>query len=420
MAADSTLVEGAYRAARPVDMGKRAAQEKLSDNIASTVGRLKKEKESDKAEAKKEAAKKATEKQGANTTVVPPVEEEKVKAEDKNNVAEVENQVELAINEGVALTPGDDENISADLEGLRSQVNEALLGKDKNKAAKITENVRQMRDDKESMSFVLNNIGQDYRNIGNTTAHGYGMNLENDPIAKKWMQNLILAQEKLDVSDPDKDGNTRYGVYGPDGTFMTPNQLTDYLVQFEVDNSSFNEIDELAEGYRDKGSEGSDQFDRDTAMKSVQRIVDSGNFKSLMHDSSFGSTSFVEDLMAGEELSGMTYSELGLDAPAGDDDGVINREDNISKGLKRKIVNNFTSHPEYKGKAKEAVIKYYTDYLQRNYNKAASKVERNTPADRFDLFNTKSGFTNKQTPLPPDFNPLPNKMSVQDYINESI
>lgn len=401
MAADSTLVEGAYRAARPVDMGKRAAQEKLSDNIASTVGRLKKEKESDKAEAKKEAAKKATEKQGANTTVVPPVEEEKVTAKD-NNEAEVENQVELAINEGVALTPGDDENISADLEGLRSQVNEALLGKDKNKAAKITENVRQMRDDKESMSFVLNNIGQDYRNIGNTTAHGYGMNLENDPIAKRWMQNLILAQEKLDVSDPDKDGNTRYGVYGPDGTFMTPNQLTDYLVQFEVDNSSFNEIDELAEGYRDKGSEGSDQFDRDTAMKSVQRIVDSGNFKSLMHDSSFGSTSFVEDLMAGEELSGMTYSELGLDAPAGDDDGVINREDNISKDLKRKIVNNFTTHPEYKGKAKEAVIKYYTDHLERNYNKTAES--KNLINDRPGNYNTDSGYTNK--------------MSAQDYINE--
>lgn len=403
MAADSTLVEGAYRAARPVDMGKRAAQEKLSDNIASTVGRLKKEKESDKAEAKKEAAKKATEKQGANTTVVPPVEEEKVTAEDNDNVAEVENQVELAINEGVALTPGDNENISADLEGLRSQVNEALLGKDKNKAAKITENVRQMRDDKEAVSFILNNIGQDYNNIGNTTAHGYGMNLENDPDAKRWMQDLILAQTKLSMSDPDKDGNTRYGVYGPNDEFMTPNQLTEYLVQFEVDNSSFNEIDELAEGYRDQGSEGSDQFDRDTAMKSVQRIVDSGNFKSLMHDSSFGGRSFVEDLMAGEELSGMTYSELGLDTPAGDDDGVINREDNISEDLKRKIVNNFTNSTEHKGKAKEAVIKYYTDYLERNYNKTAES--KNLINDRPGNYNTDSGYTNK--------------MSAKDFINES-
>lgn len=400
MAADSTLVEGAYRAARPVDMGKRAAQEKLSDNIASTVGRLKKEKESDKAEAKKEAAKKATEKQGANTTVVPIVEEEEAAAED-NNVAEVENQVKLAIDEGVTLTPLDGEKISTDLEGLRSQVNEALLGKDKNQAAKITENVGQMRDDKEAVSFILNNIGQDYNNIGNTTAHGYGMNLENDPIAKRWMQNLILAQEKLDVSDPDKDGNTRYGVYGPNDEFMTPNQLTEYLVQFEVDNSSFNEIDELAEGYRDQGSEGSDQFDRDTAMKSVQRIVDSGNFKSLMHDSSFGSTSFVEDLMAGEELSGMTYSELGLDAPAGDD-GVINREDNISNDLKRKIVNNFTNSPEHKGKAKEAVIKYYTDHLERNYNKTAGS--KNLINDRPGNYNADSGYTNK--------------MSAQDYINE--
>lgn len=403
MAADSTLVEGAYRAARPVDMGKRAAQEKLSDNIASTVGRLKKEKESDKAEAKKEAAKKATEKQGANTTVVPPVKEKEVTVEDNKNVAEVENQVELAINEGVTLTKRDDENISADLEGLRSQVNEALLGKDKNQAAKITENVRQMRDDKEAVSFILNNIGQDYNNIGNTTAHGYGMNLENDPDAKRWMQDLILAQTKLSMSDPDKDGNTRYGVYGPNNEFMTPNQLTEYLVQFEVDNSSFNEIDELAEGYRDKGSEPSGQFDRDTAMKSVQRIVDSGNFKSLMHDSSFGSTSFVEDLMAGEELSGMTYSKLGLDAPAGDDDGVINREDNISKDLKRKIVNNFTSHPEYKGKAKEAVIKYYTDYLERNYNKTAES--KNLINDRPGNYNTDSGYTNK--------------MSAKDFINES-
>ena len=405
MGADSVLVEGAYRASRHIDMGKSAAQKELGDTIAGTVDRLRKEKEAGKAKAEAEVktatgvkAKAEGDQVQPEEPIVDAAEEEEI-TEEIANETDVDVEVDLAISEGVTLNSNDDQNIETDLGALRAKVDDALLGDDKVGAARITANVEQMAGDKEGIANTLGSMGENYGNRGNTTSHGYGMNLENNPAAKEWMQNLILSQEKLEVNE-DGDGNLRYGVHGPDGNFMTPNQLEDYLVQFEVDNESFNAIDGLAEGYRDQGSEGIEQFDRDKAMKSIEQIVNSGNLQSIIHDSSFGGRSFIDDLIAGDELNGISYANLNLEPPDDDVDGFIGPDDNISEDFKRQIANNFTTSKDYADKAKGAVINYYTDHLERNYNKTASKIEPTGAASRFDLFGTESGFTNKQSQIP--------------------
>lgn len=399
MAADRTLVEGAYRASRHIDMGKSAAQKDLGDTIAGTVERLRKERDAGRA-AEEAASKKSRQQQEDVDQPIVNTEEEAKITEDIINEDPVEQAADLACDEGVTLDSVDDENMASDFEMKKLQVDEAILGDDKVAAARITANVEQLAGDKEGVSNALASMGENYGNRGKTTAHGYGMNLENNPDIKMWMEDLILSKGKLEISD---DGE-RYGVTGPDGNFMTPNQLEEYLVQFEVDNESFNAIDGLAEGYRDQGAEGTEQFDRDKATKAVEQIVDSGNIQSIMHDSSFGGRSFVDDLIAGDELNGISYANLNLVPPEDDVDGVIGPDDNISEDLKRQIVNNFTTSKEYADKAKGAAINYYTDYLERNYNKTASKVEPIGPASRFDLFGTQSGFTNKQTQIPNKIN----------------
>lgn len=395
MAADSTLVEGAYRASRYMDLGERAAKQKLGE----TLGALDKKKPSDAGTtpSKKQTKKKpnTVDKKVTKDQVVS--DEEVTEIENKQNEkTEKDNAVQGQLDEGVTTTGGDEENVADDLDALRDDIDEALLGDDKVDAARIMANVDQMKEDKDGVEIALAHLGDNFNNKGNTTAHGYGMNLENNPEAKEWMEDLILSKEKLSVQEDD-DGNLRYGVYGPEGKFMTPNQLEEYLVQFEVDNTSFNAIDEMRDGYVAQAEEGTTTFDREQAMAGVANVVNNGNMQSLMHDSHFGGRSFVDDLIAGDEMNGITYSSLGLEAPKGDDDDTIDSEDGLSDDLKRQIANAFTTSKDYEDKAKGALVEYYTSYLERNYNRRAANI---SGEDRFDIFQTKSDFTNKKTLLP--------------------
>ena len=408
MAADSTLVEGAYRANRYMDLGERAAKQKLGETLGDIEipisGRDKESKSSGSSPS--------------GGGIVSPnqydgitdneVELENIEKE-QNDKDQKDEDVQKAIDDGVGTNSVDSENVANDLDTLRNDIDEALLGDDKVDAARIMANVDQMKEDKDGVEIALAHLGDNFNNKGNTTAHGYGMNLENNPEAKEWMEDLILSQEKLSVQE-DEEGNLRYGVYGPGGDFMTPNQLEEYLVQFEVDNTSFNAIDEMRDGYITQAEEGTTTFDREQAMAGVVNIVNNGNIQSLMHDSHFGGRSFVDDLIAGDEMNGMSYSSLGLEPPEGDDDDRINPEDGLSDDLKRQIANAFTTSKDYKDKAKGALVDYYTSYLERNYNRRAANI---SGEDRFDIFQTKSDYTNRvYDQRPKQSTLLPNKTNM--------
>tara|TARA_Y100000592_G_scaffold26786_1_gene42442 strand:+ start:586 stop:1845 length:1260 start_codon:yes stop_codon:yes gene_type:complete len=414
MAADSTLVEGAYRANRYMDLGERAAKQKLGETLGKInipVGGKEKDSKSSKSAPTAVPT-------GDNTVSPDPysnIKDNEVNLEEINEIEQEQQdkdqkdvEVQKQVDEGVSTTTTDEENVAGDLDDLREDINEAILGDDKVDAARIMNNVGQLKEDKDGVELALAHLGDNYNNKGNTTAHGYGMNLENNPEAKTWMQDLILSKEKMSVQE-DADGNLRYGVYGPDGKFMTPNQLEEYLVQFEVDNTSFNAIDEMRDGYIAQAEEGTTSFDREQAKAGVLDIINKGNIQSLMHDSHFGGRSFVDDLMSSDEMNGISYASLGIKPPKGDKDGRIDPNDPIDKNLKRQIVNAFTTSKDYEDKAKEALVEYYTGYLERNYNRRASGIKGN---DRFDLFQTSSDYTNRtydqrpkqSTLLPPKTN----------------
>jgi len=413
MAADSTLVEGAYRANRYIDLGERAAKQKLGETLGDIEipisGRDK--------ESKPSGGEIVSPNQYDGITDNE-VELENIEKE-QNDKDQKDEDVQKAVDEGVGTNSVDSENVADDMDTLRNDIDEALLGNNKVGAARIMANVDQLKEDKDGVEIALAHLGDNFNNKGNTTAHGYGMNLENNPEAKEWMEDLILSQEKLSVQE-DEEGNLRYGVYGPSGDFMTPNQLEEYLVQFEVDNTSFNAIDEMRDGYIAQAEEGTTTFDREQAMAGVVNIVNNGNIQSLMHDSHFGGRSFVDDLIAGDEMNGMSYSSLGLEPPEGDDDDRINPEDGLSDDLKRQIANAFTTSKDYEDKAKGALVEYYTSYLERNYNKkAANKIQFVSsgyfpPNEKlYDaIFGTGNDRTNKKTLLPES------KSSAEDLLNK--
>ena len=109
-------------------------------------------------------------------------------------------------------------------------------------------------------------------------------------------------------------------------------------------------------------------FDYDEAKRGVTQIVDNGNLRSLTFDPSFGGTSYADDLIAGDEMSQITYKSLGIKPPADDKDGMINEEDNINDDLKKQIMKQWTAKdgPHFE-KYRNSVIDYYTRHIQKNF-----------------------------------------------------
>tara|TARA_X000001388_G_scaffold43579_1_gene30631 strand:+ start:379 stop:1614 length:1236 start_codon:yes stop_codon:yes gene_type:complete len=400
MAADSSLVQGAYRASRDYSGLTRQAQKDF-DKTLSELDKIDPQRETSTG-ARRTKKSKDTPSTEDKQNVVTPEEAAKV-AEKQNKPPTKENEADKVVNgEGVSVNSNDVEDVVApDLQADADAVNEALLGGDKVQAALTEANVDQKADDIESWNSVFGAMGEDYGNRGNNTSHGFGMAMENDPEAKSWIEDMILSEQRLEVGPEGK----RYGVYGPDDTFYTPDEFNSLLDNYRVDNESFNAIDTLRDGYIKQGAEGTGTFDRDLAMRNVEDIVNGGNIQSLMFDSHFGGRSFVEDLIAGDELNNITYSSLGLEPPKDDEDGIIDTGDNINDELKRAIATNFATSPDYKDQSKKALVGYYTDHLERNYiNEWAKNQPDATPVVNqalFDkVFGTGTDRTNKSQLIP--------------------
>ena len=140
-------------------------------------------------------------------------------------------------------------------------------------------------------------------------------------------------------------------------------------------NEQFNQIHDLSQHYREEGKNGgkTGMFNFDKAKTDITRIVESGGahtMTSLALDKSFGNTSYAEDLFDSDDLSSITYEDVGLD-PAEydtDGDGLITSKDNISDDIKNQIIQNLTNDPKYKDGLKESMVNYYTKHLERNFN----------------------------------------------------
>ena len=395
MAADPTLARGAYMAARNDSSATREAARYLNQSLVKGIDKLKSRKDEEDVDPTVSVADQKPKPTVENKVIEvenpdgPQDKSKELQEQIQNPVSEQEQNADAnALETNGDTTQQENLNVEDVLQQKRDAVDQALIAGDNTTPEQAMRDLDRDAEDIEVFRETMANIGTDWTNRskegGAKTPHGYGMALEMDDENKEWLMGVINSKERLEVDDSDKD-NIRYGVYGPDDKFMTPKQLREYLVQFEVDNNSFNQLDELTYSYKDKGSKSgpTDMFDYDEAKRGVSQIVENGNLRSLTFDPNFGGTSYADDLMAGDEMSNITYASLGLKPPAGDEDGKIDPEDKIDDDLKKQIMKNFTAKDGvYFQEYKNSVIDYYTRHIQKNFDFGQSGVRASYNASK--------------------------------------
>tara|TARA_R100001591_G_scaffold34617_1_gene46221 strand:+ start:16615 stop:17895 length:1281 start_codon:yes stop_codon:yes gene_type:complete len=402
MAADSTLVEGAYRASKHYDMGLVEANRRLADEIKGGIGKIK---PLGNREKKKKQDNNVNVPTGDNTVSSDQyqgiTDNEVQLNKDANNNAlaqtpdellspEDQEKKEVVISEENAdqiskdveenpISSQDTNNTNNNLLNLKQQYYDAVKSGDNNLAEQILNSVDTTADEIEGWKQEISSTASNWTNRskagGINTPRGFGMSLEKDPVTKKWFSDFIGSGEKMQMIDT--GAGLQAGVIGPDGEFMTKNQYQKLKERYEVDNESMNALHELSQGFYDMGSQGGpeDTWNTNMAMNvqtQVRDIVDASLEKgdSIKYDSNFGGTSFFDDLVERDQLKGMPYSHLGIDPAAfdRDGDGKLSAEDGLTEEDRKSIYEAAMKSPVLKDDMRQLLINYFTEHVKRNYN----------------------------------------------------
>jgi|TARA_B110000444_G_scaffold257367_1_gene295616 hypothetical protein len=355
MATDSTLTQGAFRASRYYGGKRDAAMNQVGDTLNKGIGKLRDNYDAEIAEEAKlksdkadEAAQKVLDTEGQDTP--------ESDAFYREHLEQKKEEYLKAKEEGLP-TESIIQNINTET-GLKASFKEDRIRLASNWAGKSSEN--------------------------NQSAGGFGMALERDPDTKAFLEANIDPEYTKQINDK---GEEEIGIVGPDGKFMSRKAFGDLQASMEVDNKSFNRIEEVTSVYKKMGddSSSSDFFDREEASKGIRMIVNDGNIQSLMHDPNFGGTSFVDDLKSGGIFKGLKYADLGIKAKGGDD--TISEDDELTEDDINKIVDSFTNpvgQDWLLKERKDMLVDYFTTHVERNYNKGnmPKKFEANKTAMR--------------------------------------
>jgi len=388
MAADPTLAQGAYRASKHYDMGLRDSKRRLAGILQKGIPQREQGTEQPTKKAKSTSAK---------PSVTPDIESQKVTTENDPNSTKIvpeddsgnknnpdENLEKLAEEEaltGEGVTGTDTENLRTELEINQGEFHDAVVNKDNPAVERLQQDLKNKKDQIDDFDDIFKGVNENYLNRGQHTSYGYGNAFTSAPKEEQeWIMNMITSGRdgvgKLEKFPDDPN----YYVEMPDpesggSKFVTSDVLRKELEKYEMANEQFNQIHDLSLHYREDGKNAgkTGMFNFDKAKTDITRIVESGGahtMTSLALDKSFGNTSYAEDLFSSDDLSSITYEDVGLD-PAEydtDGDGLITPKDNISDDIKNQIIQTLTSDPKYRDGLKESMVNYYTKHLERNFN----------------------------------------------------
>jgi len=379
MAADSTLVSGAYRASRDYSGKSDAAMKGLYDNLGKTGKSIdssisaKKEKDNkeakDKAKAEAEQAKiKDKQDQDLQTRQAKQINDLNVQAE---------NMANEAAKEGVTTTPKDNAETVASLSTYSDLL--ATYDDGSPNSIEVNNNYEKDRNAQEGFKVTLEDLSEDWsnRSSGNdTTSMGFGLGLQANADANEFITNFINSDTKTQKREIKNDKGEVVGintvVVGPDGKDMSLQAFDDYIDNFRVDNDSFNEIGSYIEEQVESGFNLNQPFDTDGTKNQMLKIVNKGKVNSLINDPNFGQSSYLKDLANGDDLTGLRYSDIGLTKEdVGDDDGQFDGNENISEELRLKIARNYIDIKlkEDPDNLKSDLADYFTEHAQRRYEK---------------------------------------------------
>ena len=382
MAADATLVSGQFKAKQHYDMGQAAARNRASKMISQIKPKKKEEEEApQKAPQVKQVpqVKNITpevEDPNKNTELNAPVETDPVK---KNDEKKTDNNAK----NNVGITPGDKEQVRNLNEENQKKFYTAVVNSDNPAMEHLLSSASETADDMNAFNETLLQLNGDYLNRGDHTQYGYGGAFTNAPEEEQqWVRDLIKGgsdgmklltlDDKLVVEGPPKaDGTVDY---------YTEPQLRSHLAQYEMDNTTFNEVHKLAQEYRKKGDEDyqankdgiQGSFNWGNVNRGMQGLVGRGNLRSMIFDKSFGNSSYADDIFKSDDLRNIKYSDLNLDPPEGEEGGTITQDDKISDDLKKQIIDKLLNDKRYEGALQKSVSNYFTSHIERNYYATAN------------------------------------------------
>lgn len=383
MAADSTLVSGAYRASRDYSGRSDAAMKGLYDNLGKTGksidSSISAKKEKDNKEAKDKA--KVEAKKKAEQAKIKDKQDTEIQDKQSKQISDLNAQGEAMANEaakeGVTTTPKDNAETVASL-GTYSDLL-ATYDDGSPNSIEVKNNYEKDRNAQEGFKVTLEDLSEDWsnRSSGNdTTSMGFGLGLQADADANEFITNFINSDTKTQKREIKNDKGEVVGintvVVGPDGKDMSLQAFDDYIDNFRVDNDSFNEIGSYIEEQVESGFNLNQPFDTDGTKNQMLKIINKGKINSLINDPNFGQSSYLKDLANGDDLAGLRYSDIGLTKEdIGDDDGQFDGNENLSEELRLKIARNYIDIKlqEDPDNLKSDLADYFTEHAQRRYKK---------------------------------------------------
>jgi hypothetical protein len=129
-------------------------------------------------------------------------------------------------------------------------------------------------------------------------------------------------------------------------------------------------------------------FNTEKVRSNIADVVRKGNLKSLVHDETFGGTSFAEDILK-SDFAEMTYSSLGIsDIYDTDGDGKLTSNDNLSMEDKKAIVEELINNPNNASLLEEEVTNYFTAHIQKNWDMNHKNRPQSNPLPNGSMMNT--------------------------------
>ena len=213
----------------------------------------------------------------------------------------------------------------------------------------------------------------------NTSDSKTGFSNSRSPEDKIWCSS-VLDQSTANivtqsVTDPQGNEVQLQGMLGPgpEFNFMTMSGVDNYVSAMEFDVDSANSFTELREdlsspdAIKAMGKNG--RWNGSEVSNKVGTWIKDGDINSLMHDNIFGDKSFVDDLKAAK--FDIKYAELNINVSEFDTNGddVINEDDNLSADDMEVVIDAYISS------ADKAIVEdregllneYYVRHIQTNW-----------------------------------------------------
>ena len=336
MAADSTLVQGAYNVNKY--RGRRADQitAQIGANVNADIRRYKAKKD-------KEKLVKQGELDIFNSNATSILDNPELNSA---TIGPMVDQLEIYRNQFIE---------AQEMDGVDSRKSKALISK----------KLQELEGD--FVSFKENRISIAEAQGGQSTQPSWSESIDED--TKKFLIEYI-SPDFAGVIGPDG----RLGAIGPKGEWISQSAIENIVEDNIVDFQSKNAITDLRNEAIKAGKQQPSNvpFDSEGVRNRVQNIIKQGNMKSIVNDPMFGNLPFSEELKDNPVLMGLKYSDLGIEAKGSDD--IVSADDNLSEEDRRAVANAFIGTDD-NPVLNEILEDYFVKHIQKNWKTQNNAVK---------------------------------------------